>query len=381
LTGEYLPYLDSLKGSLSFLNNNKNLLPANTSAKLSDAANQFNSFQNKLQQAESIKQFIRERKQQLSTLLGRYTTLPASLTKAMTRFNKEAYYYSAQIREYRETFRDPDKLLRKSLVVLNKLPAFQQFMKEHSELGSLFSIPSNYNSPLGLVGLQTRGQVQQLITNQLGGANAGQVFNQQVQAAQAQLDVFKQKINSLGSGSGDIDMPDFKLNTLHTKTFLQRLEFGTNMQSTKSTVVFPSTTDLSLMVGYKIDDKKIAGIGVGGKIGWGRDIRHIDVSGQGLNLRSFIDIKIKNSFYASGGLEYNYQKPYTELSQLYGLNNWSKSGLIGISKIISLRSPKEGAGGGFFKKTKIQLLWDFLNTFEQREKFSQPVKFRVGYSF
>src|SRR5438876_7735777 len=52
------------------------------------------------------------------------------------------------------------------------------------------------------------------------------------------------------------------------------------------------------------DDKKIAGLGIGGKIGWGKDIHHIAVTGQGLNFRSFIDVKIKSSFYASGGFEY-----------------------------------------------------------------------------
>jgi hypothetical protein len=382
LSGEYLPYLDSLKGSLSFLNDSKKLLSATESAKVSDALNQFNQFQNRLQQADAIKQFIRERKQQLSELLSRYTSLPGSIKKTLAKYNREAYYYSQQIREFKEIFYEPDKLLRKSLTVLNKLPAFQQFMKEHSELGSLFTIPANYNSALAIAGLQTKAQVQQIITNQLGGsANAGQIFSQQVQAAQSRLDQFKQKLNSLGSGSGDIDMPDFKFNPQRTKTFFKRLEYGTNIGSTKSSLVFPSTTDISLMVGYRIDDKKTAGIGIGGKIGWGKDIRHIDITGQGLNFRSFIDIKIKNSFYASGGFEYNYQKPFSEIQRLYQLDDWNKSGLIGITKIVSLHSPKRGAGGGFFKKTKIQLLWDILNAIEKRTQVSQSIKFRVGYNF
>jgi hypothetical protein len=375
LSGEYLPYFDSLKGTLSFLDKNKDYLSTIQSAKVSDALNQFNQFQNKLQQAEAIKQFIRERRQQLTELLSRYTALPRSVTKALENYKKEAYYYSQQIREYREMFNDPDKLLRKSLTVLNKLPAFQKFMKEHSELGSLFAIPGNYNSSLALIGLQTRNQVQQIITNQLGGgSNAGQVFSQAIQSAQPQLDQFKQKINSLGGSSGDIDMPNFKPNTQRTKTFFRRLEYGTNIQSTRSILIFPSTTDVSLMVGYKIDDKKIVGIGIGGKIGWGKDIRHIDITGQGINLRSFIDIKIKKSFYASGGFEYNYQKPFKEIQRLYDIADWSRSGLIGISKVVSVKSK-------VFKKTKIQLLWDFLNYMEHRQQISQPIKFRVQYNF
>jgi hypothetical protein len=217
--------------------------------------------------------------------------------------------------------------------------------------------------------------VQQIITNQLGGgSNTGQAFSQAIQSAQPQLDQFKQKLNSLGGGSGDIDMPNFKPNTQRTKTLLQRLEYGTSIQSTRTTRVFPSTTDIALMVGYRIDDKKIIGIGVGGKIGLGKDIRHIDVTGQGINFRSFIDIKIKNSFYASGGFEYNYQKPFYEIQRLYDISEWSKSGLVGISKIISLKTK-------VFKKTKIQLLWDFLNYMDHRQQVSQPIKFRIQYNF
>jgi hypothetical protein len=106
----------------------------------------------------------------------------------------------------------------------------------------------------------------------------------------------------------------------------------------------------------------------------GKDIRHIDVTGQGINFRSFIDIKIKNSFYASGGFEYNYQKPFYEIQRLYDISEWSKSGLVGISKIISLKTK-------VFKKTKIQLLWDFLNYMDHRQQVSQPIKFRIQYNF
>jgi hypothetical protein len=372
--GEYLAYFDSLKGGLSFLKGNNNLLSAVKSEKLDNALSQVKQFEGRLQQADIIKQFIRERKQQLRDMLSRYTSLPKSITKITGKYSKEIFYYAATIRDYKETFRDPDKLQRIALTLLNKVPAFQQFMKEHSELAGLFNLPGGYGTATGLIGLQTRSQVQQIITSQMGCCpNAGQLFSQQVQAAQTQLDEFKQKLNALGSGSGDIEMPEFKPNTQKTKTLFQRLEYSTNLQSTKSSIFFPSTTDISLMVGYRFGDKKIVGLGVGGKIGWGKDIQHIAVTGQGLNFRSFIDIRIKNSFYASGGFEYNFQKPFREVQQLYKPSDWTKSGLIGISKIISIKSK-------VFKKTKISVLWDFLNYYE-KPRVSEPIKFRVGYNF
>ena len=373
MNGEYLPYYDSLKGSLSFLNSNKNILPAIKSGKLDKAIGDLNSLQGKLQRADNIKDFIRQRKQQLTELLNRYTSLPASATRILGKYKTDAFYYAAQIRDYKETFRDPDKLQRTALTILNKFPVFQQFMKEHSELGGLFNLPGNYGTALALSGLQTRDQVQQVIAGQFGGgANVSQVLSQQVSAAQSQLDQFKQKLNILGNGSGDIDMPNYKINQQRTKTFFQRLEYGTNMQSTKSTYFFPSTTDIALTVAYKLNDKNSIGVGASYKIGWGKDIKHIAFTSEGLGVRSFLDINIKKSFFASGGFEYNYQKPFKKVQQLYAIDSWQKSGLIGITKIVSIKSK-------VFKKTKLQLLWDFLSYYQQPQ--TQPIKFRVGYNF
>jgi len=373
MNGEYLPYYDSLKGSLSFLNSNKNILPAIKSGKLDKAIGDLNSLQGKLQRADNIKDFIRQRKQQLTELLNRYTSLPASATRILGKYKTDAFYYAAQIRDYKETFRDPDKLQRTALTILNKFPVFQQFMKEHSELGGLFNLPGNYGTALALSGLQTRDQVQQVIAGQFGGgANVSQVLSQQVSAAQSQLDQFKQKLNILGNGSGDIDMPNYKINQQRTKTFFQRLEYGTNMQSTKSTYFFPSTTDIALTVAYKLNDKNSIGVGASYKIGWGKDIKHIAFTSEGLGVRSFLDINIKKSFFASGGFEYNYQKPFKKVQQLYAIDSWQKSGLIGITKIVSIKSK-------VFKKTKLQLLWDLLSYYQQPQ--TQPIKFRVGYNF
>jgi trimethylamine:corrinoid methyltransferase-like protein len=116
----------------------------------------------------------------------------------------------------------------------------------------------------------------------------------------------------------------------------------------------------------------VIGVGASYKVGWGQNIRNISVSSQGVGFRSFADYKIKGSFFASGGFEYNYQQPFSSVSIVRDLDNWQQSGLAGISKIISLKSK-------MFKKTKMQLLWDFLS-YSQRPQ-TQPLKFRVGYNF
>jgi hypothetical protein len=74
----------------------------------------------------------------------------------------------------------------------------------------------------------------------------------------------------------------------------------------------------------------------------------------------------------SGGYEMNYRTEFNSIAQLKGLGGWQRSGLIGLSKVIDMKTK-------FFKKTKVQLLWDFLSY--QQIPRTEPIVFRVGYNF
>jgi hypothetical protein len=383
LKGEYFPYLDTLKTSLSFLQHNNSLAspPSEIQGKIQSSLQKVTRLQSGLRQSEQIKSFIRQRQELMKQALSRYTKLPKGISKMSHSYSKQFYYYSQQVREYKELLNDPDKLTRKALDLLSRSGPFKQFMREHSELSALFGVPGNYGTPQALTGLQTRVQVQQLIQTQVaaGGPDARQAIRQNIQDAQSRINQLKDKINKLGGGNSDMDIPDFKPNSQKTKSFWKRLELGTNLQSTKSNNFFPVTTDIGLSVGYKLNDKSIIGIGASYKVGWGRDIRHVSITSEGMGLRSFADMKLKGSFYASGGFEYNYQPVLKELSGTSpsgggreGATTWQQSGLIGLSKIVSQRSK-------LFKKARLQLLWDFLSY--QQIPRTQAVKFRIGYNF
>ncbi len=364
---QYVPGLDSLKTSLNFLSANNTLL-SNKGQEVQSALNSVKGLEDKLQTAETIQQYLKERKQYLNEQLSQF-----GLAKQLKQYNGQAYYYAAQVQEYKNMLNDPDKLQQQALALLQKLPAFQSFFKEHSELASLFRVPAGYGNAGSLQGLQTRADIQQLIQQrvQAGGPNAAQYLQNNMQQAQGQLDQVKDKLNKLG-GNPDMNMPEgFKPNGQKTKSFWNRLEYGTNLQTQKSTYFFPTTSDMGLSVGYKLNDKSVIGVGGSYKLGWGNGWNNIRLSHQGAALRSFLDYKIKGSFFASGGFEYNYQ-PAVDSANVHTPSAWTQSGLVGISKIVSLKSK-------VFKKTKLQLLWDFLSY--QQVPRTQAIKFRVGYSF
>lgn len=363
----YIPKLDSLGTALKFLDQN------GMARKVKGALAKTESLQDKFQQAEEVKKFIRERRQQLKDQLEKL-----GMTKHLKKINKEVYYYSAQINEYKEVLKDSKKAERKALELLGRTKLFKDFMRKNSMLASLFRMPGDPNDPAtqaNLSGLQTRAQVNGLIQQQLsaGGQGAQQQFRENMQAAQSQIQQLKSKLSQYGGGSSDDIMPEgFKPSGQKTKSFWRQLEYGTNVQTQKSNGLWPVTSDLGLSVGYKLSDKSIVGIGASYKLGWGHNFRNMKITQEGAGLRSFIDWKIKGSFWVSGGYEANYRTVFNSVDQLKDMNVWSQSGLVGMSKVISVRSK-------FFKKTKLQLLWDFLS-YQQIPK-TQPVVFRVGYNF
>lgn len=372
---QYLPFFDTLKTSLKFLEQHKDLLKdvKTSSQQLKASLAQLQQLDDKLAQAEQIKAFIKERKQILSEQLKKF-----GLGKELKKYNQQAYYYAQQINEYKAILNDPDKLMEKSVQLLTKLPVFTEFMSKHSELASLFRLPGNdplmaMGNGATIPGLQTRAQVQGLLQQQLqaAGPNAQAMMQHQVQAARQQLNILKDKVNQLGGSSSDIEMPEgFKPNNQKTKSFWKRLEYGTNIQSTRSTTFLPSTSDIGLSIAYKLNDKSQFGIGTSYKLGLGKDIRHIRLSHQGVGFRSFVDYKIKNSFFIAGGAELNYRSEFKNFEILKDYSAFQKSALLGLTKKYNIGKKYKG---------NMQLLYDFL--WQQQVPRTQPVLFRLGYSF
>jgi hypothetical protein len=362
----YSGHLDSLTTSLKFLQNG-NLA---TNPELKKTLDQYAALQSKLNASEQIKKQLQKREQLLKEQFQKL-----GMVKELKSYQKQLYYYRAQIAQYKEAFEDPSKLEAKLLEVLSKIPQFKDFFRSNSMLGSLFALPggSGATSVASLAGLQTRSMVSQALTDRFGSSSA--VTDQlrgNLQAAQGQLSALKNKFSSLSQGSygnaGDGDLPSFKPNGQKTKPFLQRLEWGANIQSQKARYFFPVTSDIGLSLGYKINDGASIGLGASYKIGWGRNWSNISITHQGIGLRSYVEYKIKGAFFLSGGYEMNYRSAFKTIDQLKDYSAWQRSGLIGLSKKYSVSKKLKG---------DMKLLWDFLSY--QQTPRTQAILFRIGY--
>ena len=196
------------------------------------------------------------------------------------------------------------------------------------------------------------------------------ILQQQVESAQEKLGALRDKVAKYGPGGEDVDMPGFTPDHQRTKTFLQRLTYGFNIQLAKSTTYFPATGNLGFSIGYKISDKSSAGIGLSYNLGLGSGWNHIHFSSQGLGLRSYMDWRIKSSYYVIGGLEENYLSSFQRIAQLQDKSAWQASVLVGLEKKYRISQKLQG---------NIQLLYDAL--YRKEIPPGQMIKFRVGYNF
>jgi hypothetical protein len=370
-SGQYIPWVDTAITSLKFLGQAKaiNGQIGSQFSLVQGAMGKVKALEAQFNQAENVKGFIRQRKEYLKQQLANY-----NLGTELSKYNSTAGYYGQQIDEYRKAWNDPSKLEAKVMKLLNGLPVWQDFVKKNSMLAGLFNIPDDYGNMASIAGLQTRDQVQQLISSRtmLMGANGAQQAKQNVIDAESTLTSMRDKIQQqLQQGGGSGTMPDFTPNTQKTKKLLSRLEYGLSGQSATSSTYFPANTQFAMTVAYRLSDKNSIGLGASYKLGWGQPIKNIRISSQGIGLRSFLDIKIKGSWYASGGFEYNYT-PLPAISATWGGDAWQKSGLIGVSKVLPIKS-------GMFKETKIQLLWDFISYYQLPK--TPALQFRWGYNF
>jgi len=366
----YVPGIDSMQTAIQFFG--KVGLPVDKIQKLQSISEQLKQLQASLQNANDIQDYITQREAQLGAQLDQL-----GLGKQLLGMNKDVFYYQQQLQQYKTIINDQEKQQQLLLATIRQLPAFQDFWQRNSMLAQLFPQPGNGGTLLSGAGLQAISQVGSLIQQRLGaaiddgGANASQYLQQQVSNGQGQMESLKQKLDNLhmSGGSSDMTLPEFTPNEQKKKTFLQRLEYGVNLQNSGGTTLLPTISTLGLSLGYKLNDKATVGIGISYLLGLGKGIDHIALTNQGVGFRSYVDIKAKGGLWITGGYECNYMQQFSKLSDIKNLDIWQKSALLGLTKKYKV-GKKDG---------NTQLLYDFLADSEIPR--GQAFKIRFGYSF
>lgn len=361
----FLSHSDSIKTVLNFIQDNNLLKVSNQNLQLEKVLSQYSGSINKISRASDVAKLIKEREIFLKTELSNL-----GFHKEIHRLKKTVYYYRAQVDEYKQVFENSSRLEAKLLEVVNKIPAFRKFFAERSELAFLFKVPGESSMPHSTSGLQTVAAIDELIQGRIAsaGSNGNDLINQSISEGNARFRQLKEKVIKMGGSDSEFEMPDFKPNSQKTKSFLKRIELGTDFQSNKPNGIFPVTTDIGITIGFKINDNSTIGIGASHKVGWGDSFRKIQISHQGFGLRAYVDVRLKGKIFLGGGFEQNYQAEIRRIRDLYNQKAWQQSALLGVSKKYSIGKKRKG---------ELKILFDFL--YNRHIPQTKPILFRVGY--
>ena len=372
---QYNEYRDKLNTSLRYLQTQKEKVNSNLIQPVKSTIKKMDELEEDVKNTEAIEQFLKQRKQQLIEVALKYL----GKNKYLSKINKEVYYYAETIKNYRELFSDPGKLEETAVKLLKKIPAFNEFFEKNSGLASIFGnspiagsgASSNNTTNYAAMGYQSNASIVQRLQQRNGGPSIQQLTQTNANALNSPLQELKNQFPGLNSTA---EMPDFKPNEMKSKTFKQRLQFGTNLQFGKATNFLPGTADIGVQLAYKLNTKSSVGLGTGYKLGLGTGISNIKLSFAGLGLRSFIDWKLKGNFFMNGGFEYNYNAAFKSFRDMPSINSgnsslWKPAALIGINKKYNIGKVKGS----------MMLLYDFLAKYKLPQ--TQSLVFRFGYNF
>jgi hypothetical protein len=367
-TGKFNHYTDKLKGRLDYIGEQKAKLEASTKAQLRSADSALTVLNNASDQAEYLDEFIKERRQQLVQEALKHV----GKTRYFKKLNKESYYYTDALTNYKAVLADPKKTEQLVASVLSKIPAFKQFAAQHSQLAGVFAPLGVFGGASGsspiVNGLASRADVQNALS--ATGADASSLLSHlqsQPPVNPASLDQLKDKL-PLGSKQGEQEIPGFTPNSQRNKTFRQRLEVGSDFQFGKANQLLPTTATTGLTLGYKINDKSSAGIGVNYLLGLGNGWQNIRLTSEGIGFRSYVKWKFKGNFYLQAGGEWNYMMRFGGVEELKKARNWQQATLIGLSKQYMISKKVKG---------NVQLLYNLLHY--QNQPRTQPLVIRLGY--
>ncbi len=267
----YDKYRDDITTNLNYVAQQNELFDSNLIKKTVVSSSKMNALNAEENNSEAAQQLIKTRKKQLIQAVLKQ----AGSSKYLAKINKESYYYTETLKNYKELFTYSKKAEETAKEILSKIPTFQRFIQQNSLLAAMFGQGGGAASSANgasLAGLQNRASVQSFIQSRIaaGGSNATEAFHQNMEQTQAALSTLKEKLaNALtGAGSGEGNMQDYVPTDMkQTETFDQCIEYSSNIQFSRINRLMPGTSGISLNLGYRLNAKVAVGIAGSYKLG------------------------------------------------------------------------------------------------------------------
>lgn len=293
------------------------------------------------------------------------------------KLQKLLYYYEEKISMLKTSIDKPKEMLLKQVSNITANKDFVGYFQNWSQFQNAFHFPSVAGKGIEEFkkenpNLQFRADVIKQLEQKYGGSD--KYVKDALSKARKELQ--EKQSSFIPRISTNIQLekvkPPFVVNNQKNKKFLSRFEVRTDVEFSEKKQYIPRHSFLSLGLGYKLNDRFVAGFGSGIRVNmFASDKFNINIVG--INYRLFSDYKLFKQVFFSTSFEANMLMLDPNLRT--GLNNTLRdkhyTGLIGLSKKVKTN--------GIIKNSSIQVYWDYLN--DPRNIVSTPIILRLGSSF
>jgi len=364
--------VDSLIGIGQFMHNQGNKLAAlegisGQALPGGDYSGKIAGLQGKLNAQQQVKDLIRQRMQSLEQMAA------GAGIPGLQGIQKEVYYAQEKMKAWRGLANDPDAAEEKAMEYLQGIEGFESYIGNNKNgLGSGLSAADLQN-----MGYQTKGQVQQMLSEKFGNLQVVQQAMQgQIKDFSNQLGKVTDKVKEAGNLAREarqglqeakatkdklkrIEKPAFHKNPERGKPFWQRLEPQYNFQTTRATPdgLRPAMVELGAGVAFKHTPSLSYGIGIAASIGLGQDWQHIRLSYEGISTRVYADWKLLYGF----SLQTGYERAFRPQDRAYLEDNRNDPQSVvasGNALKAAFGGQQEAAYLGIMKRYRISSKWN-----------------------
>jgi hypothetical protein len=389
--GPYLARIDSISNMIGFLQEGQ--MNEALQKRLETLGVKASEVKDKLAIANSWQNLANEQLRHVQFWLATPTQEINGLLEPFKQYQQQLHTYKQQVQAWKDTWQQPGRAEHLALQTLNKVPGFQDFIKQNALLGALVGDGSNSAPVAPVAGIQSRQGVMQELIDRFGTGDANaqtmmpQRVQEQVENAMGQLQDWNQQVAGItaklengAKGNMALSPAEHEQADLKALPFSKRLQLKYNLQTGGGLRQFPAINDVGWQVGYLLAPRMETGIGGAYKFALGESLRKLEWSSQGLALRSYFDWrvtpadgKIFKGFWLTAAFEMNYWSTQAMPDTSIGIQppaiGWTKAGLAGITKKI----------GNGKKEMQVQLLWQFVQ--DRQLQTASPFLFRWGKSF
>ena len=276
--------------------------------------------------------------------------------KWLSKMEKERYYFTVQINEYRKPLRDPSLLDDKLMNVLRRDPRWSDFA------ASLPARPQNQEK------MQPRQLVQQMMQSQAAAIDPdpSKLLNDAKKKGADLLGSMSSQAITLGNLDNAAQIPKFTPNPYKTKNFWKRIDMGFNLQFDNRTYFIPATGIAGTQASFNFNSKFCVGILANYRFGMG-EIKNIQFTHAGAGYGVFANYKVWKVLGVQTGYERNWRTDMEMGENLYPAA-WSSSTLAGLTWEYGI---------GKKSKASIAVFYDFL--YQRHTPHTNTILWRIGW--